>query len=233
MVEQGRPHESDWAAAFDQMTSQWADLESSPIDYTDWASQFKRMSAQQAALDTAGLWRSAPADLLTICGVHHRETAHSSALAWLCSDSETHGLGALFLRELLALAGEADHPTGPFEVGTEVVRANSRADLVAESMDVTLILEIKLDANESPRQCQRLYEDWHGTPGLRLLFVTPTGRAPVTTTSLAAAAAWRTAPWRRVLQALDRAVTISERPPTDVVAQYRQTLHRLYGRRSG
>ncbi|MET8832922.1 PD-(D/E)XK nuclease family protein [Micromonospora sp. NPDC004540] len=226
---------SSWPAAFAAASEAWqwrVHPNSRPlVDSEDWDRLFDTMRAAQEAAEQAGRWRREPLDLLTICGVHRRELSHSAALAWLCDPEADHGLGDRLLRRLLHLAGGEVEMTASVAVTTEVVCSRSRADVAVESDSWTLVLEVKIDAPESDRQCQRLFEDWQDAPEARFLFITPTGRPPRTANTPEAIAAWRCASWRKVLEALSSAIDESDGTVTTAVSQYRQTLHRLYGKR--
>ncbi len=59
------------------------------------------------------------------------------------------------------------------------------------------MIENKLDAGEQPDQCERLYWSWAAEPGdTRWVFLTPTGRPPITARSEPARSAWRTMSYR-------------------------------------
>ncbi|MFE9959172.1 PD-(D/E)XK nuclease family protein [Micromonospora sp. NPDC005299] len=224
---------SSWPAAFAAVSEAWKrhiQAKSRPsVDSEDWDRLFDTMRVGQEAAEQSGRWRREPLDLLTICGVHRRELSHSAALAWLCDPEADHGLGDRLLLRLLHLAGGEVESTASVSVTTEVVCSQSRADVAVESDSWALVLEVKIDAPESDQQCQRLFEDWQDAPEARFLFITPTGRPPRTADTQEAIAAWRRASWRKVLEALDSA--IDGRTVTTAVSQYRQTLHRLYGKR--
>ena len=69
----------------------------------------------------------------------------------------------------------------------------ARADIVLSGDGATIVIENKVDAEEGFEQSERLYWSWADLPTeTRWLFLSPTGRSPVTATSLAALAAWRT-----------------------------------------
>ncbi|MEU2614130.1 PD-(D/E)XK nuclease family protein [Micromonospora sp. NPDC007271] len=223
-----------WPATFAAVSEAWRHIRTdtrASVANGDWDRLFDTMRAGQEALEQPGWWRREPLDLLTICGVHRRELSHSAALAWLCDPEADHGLGERFLRRLLRLAGVEVEITDSVSVATEVICSRSRADVAVESDSWTLVLEVKIDAPEADQQCQRLFEDWQAGPDPRFLFITPTGRSPRTANTPEAIAAWRRASWRQVLEALDSAIDESDGAVKTAVSQYRQTLHRLYGKR--
>jgi hypothetical protein len=171
--------------------------------------------------------------MMSVCGFHRKELAHGSALRWLCDPAGSHGLGSLFLSGVLAATGNRLQITGDTTASTEVPRELSRADVVVNGHQWTLVMELKIDAAESENQCQRLYDDWRTDPDVRWLFVTLSGRAPTTTTTAQAARAWQSLSWSRVLNILDEATTATDRGTPDVpaVAEYRRTLQQLTRRR--
>ena len=97
--------------------------------------------------------------------------------------------------------------------------------------DWTLVAELKIDAIESERQCQRLYEDWRTDPGVRLVLITLSGRAPNSASTAEAVQAWNRLSWAAVLDAIDEAVRSTSTPEAPAVAEYRRTLRRLVRRR--
>lgn len=223
-------HPTSWADVYAALAHAWAEI-ASDDDVAAWRRQLTEMEANQLRLRLAGRWRRDPADLLFVCSVHRRELIHSAVLAWLCEPGADHGLADRFLRGLLELGGAVTDLELTVDVRTEVSRETSRADLVVQTDAWTLVLELKIDAGEQAAQCQRLYDDWAAEPGVRLMFITPTGRAPSTAYTPAAHRAWQPVAWRQVLEALERAVTDAGTSATSAVTQYLQTLHRLYGRR--
>jgi hypothetical protein len=50
------------------------------------------MAVEQQRLQQQGRWTRGAADLMTICGLHRKELAHSAALRWLCDPHCRHGL---------------------------------------------------------------------------------------------------------------------------------------------
>ncbi len=165
--------------------------------------RFAEIKGEANAIIDAGLWVSGPSDLLSVLGRQRDELTHSRILGWLLSPTGGHGLGRRFLRTLLdhVWPGEGLLQSGVVTVGIEVTRSaadefglsrEARADVVLVGEDVTVVIENKLDAGEQVDQCERLYWAWADQPTeVRWLFLTPTGREPVTTSSAAARAAWR------------------------------------------
>jgi hypothetical protein len=239
-VRAGTPNADDrvtWDQRLIGLRHAWQDVPAEPTDdqvVAAWQTRLTQMRATMLQMRRQHRWTRGPTDLLSICGVQRRETAHSAALAWLCDPEAGHGLKSTFLAALLALTGEPATMTEPVRVATEVMRDQSRADLVAQAPAWALVVETKIDADESPNQCQRLFEDWRDEPGLRMLLITPTGRPPRTTSTAPARDAWRSTSWQRVTGLLTHAIaTAAPNVPGAVAAsEYARTLQRLFGRRS-
>jgi hypothetical protein len=104
----------------------------------------------------------------------------------------------------------------------------ARADIVLQGDGVTIVIENKVDAGEGIDQCERLYWAWAAEPGdVRWVFLTPTGRPPVTATSEAARAAWRTlgyADVREILAAVIEGVADNRAIGRPTAVQYLATL---------
>lgn len=161
------------------------------------------MRARMGDLARRGRWASGPHDLLSVVGLNRWELAHSAALAWLCSPQASHGLGSAFLDALIGFTGEPLDTSGPVLCRTEVARSNSRADVVVEGPGWVLVIEVKVDAGEQPRQAQRLYEDWNDDGEARFLYLTRHGMPPATAES-ASLNEWTSMPWRTVRSLLAR-----------------------------
>ena len=212
---------------FAELATEWRGLSvATAIPAED---RFRAMSSEARAIRAAGGWVTGPADLLTILGRHRDELFHSRLLAWLLRPSGRHGLGHGLLRALLDTVwpGErlADEAT-PVVVELERTRSGTseatedaleaRADIVVYLDDLVVVIENKLDAGEQPGQCERLYWAWaNEATEVRWLFLTPTGRAPATATSTEAMAAWRTASYPQVREALGAAIAGTSERPSD------------------
>ncbi len=223
-----------WSAKFAALAEEWHALcANEAVNVAGWHQRFTVMKTEYGRLRQHGRWTRGPADLMSICGVHRKELAHSSALRWLCDPVGSHGLSDRFLAGLLAATGDPLHISDDTIASTEISRELSRADVVVYGDRWTLVMELKIDAAESQTQCQRLYDDWAMDPGVRWVFITPSGRAPTTTTTDRAAQAWRSLSWSGVLRILDDAVRATDGsvPEARAVAEYRRTLRRLTGRR--
>jgi hypothetical protein len=186
---------------FQQMMAEWILIAKKPPP--DLA-RFDQVKAEADAAIAAGSWTSGPGDLLSILGRQRDELTHSRIIGWLLVPTNQHGLGRRFLDAFVSALwpGDALLRSGPVRVEIEMTRSASddvgdvraaRADIVLSGDGVTVLIENKLDAGEQPDQCERLYWAWVGEPvDTRWVFLSPTGRAPVTATSEGARAAWRT-----------------------------------------
>ena len=64
----------------------------------------------------------------------------------------------------------------------EVPKARSRADIVFTSSEITLVIEVKVNARERENQCDDLYSDYYDKPRPYFVFLTPDGKKPVSAT---------------------------------------------------
>ncbi|MCA9527972.1 MAG: PD-(D/E)XK nuclease family protein [Myxococcales bacterium] len=151
-------------------------------DVEAWEHRLSDMLAEQARIVEAGDWTTGRADLLAVVGRARRETIHCAVLAWLLNPVGAHGLGGRFLAALLRhLSVDAPSGLARTRCQTEVVGELSRADLIVQAPDFLIVIEAKVDAIERPQQCADLRQDWQDDKGqVVFVFLTPTGRAPVT-----------------------------------------------------
>lgn len=190
---------------FEQVRQEWLEITHlSPID----ALRFEEVKHEADALVVAGLWTSGPGDMLSILGRQRDELAHSRLIAWLMVPTNRHGLGRAVLTAFLDAIwpGEALMRSGPVVVDLEVPGSGidengrmreARADIVLRGDGVTVVIENKVDAGEQHEQCARLYWSWAGEPGeVRWVFLTPSGRAPLTTAADPVKSAWCTMSYR-------------------------------------
>ncbi len=207
-------------ARFRKVLAEWQRITELPTPSVD---RFAEVKREASALIAAGRWTSGPSDMLSVLGRQRDELIHSRLIAWLLVPTNQHGLGRAVLSRLVEhlWPGERLLESGAVTAQTEVNGGGldeagtwheARADIVLTGDGVTVIIENKLDAGEQPDQCERQYWAWAAEPGdIRWVFLTPSGRSPMTVTSDAAKAAWRTlsyADLRRILaSALDDAGT--------------------------
>jgi hypothetical protein len=200
---------------FQELRTEWSAMtELPPPDRV----RFDEVRLEAEAIIEAGLWSSGPADMLTVLGRHRDELMHSRMISWLLVPTHRHGLGRAFLTGLLdrlwpgdllmrsgAVLAETEVSLSALDEGGRLREA--RADIVIQGEGPIVVIENKLDAGEGSEQCERLYWAWAAEPGeVRWVFLTPTGRQPVTATSDSARAAWRTLAYADVREILSSAL---------------------------
>lgn len=201
--------------------------------------RFADVKRQADILIDSGRWTSGPSDMLSVLGRQRDELIHSRLIGWMLVPTNRHGLGRSFLSGFLgAIApGEDLSGIGTVRVDTEVSSTGldqdgasqiARADIVVRGDGLTIVIENKLDAGEQPDQCERLYWAWRSEPGdTRWVFLSPTGRAPVTTSSEEARRAWLTLSYAEVHDLVERALAQganANAPGRPTVTQYLSTL---------
>ena len=96
--------------------------------------------------------------------------------------------------------------------------------------DATIVIENKVDANESPRQCDILFERFEEDPGARFIFLTPSGRRPDTATG-DAAEAFAAISYARLRDALAEALSarvVGSTSARHIAEDYLRTLRREF-----
>ncbi len=205
---------------------------------------FVEVKRQADGLVDAGLWTSGPRDMLSVLGRQRDELTHSRIIGWLLVPTNQHGLGREFLNRFVESLwpGERLLLSGPVFVETEVTRSGpddsnvlreARADIVIRGEDATVVIENKLDAGEQPGQCERLYWAWADRPGdTRWVFLSPSGRAPLTAVSAVSKSAWQTMSYAHLRGILAEAAEAATPMPTigrSTAVQYLATLARAVG----
>lgn len=226
-------------ARFGVVRAEWLAITRPPVPDV---ARFADLKREADAIIDAGAWVSGPEDLLSVIGRRGDELAHSRVIAWLLNPTGRHGLGRRFLRTLLddVWPGEGLMMSGLVSVDVEATRSaadeigslhEARADIVVTGEDATLVIENKVYAGEGTDQCERLYWSWADRPTeTRWLFLSPTGRKPVTATSPQALAAWRTLSYQDLnglLGATVRHAADADSVGAATVRQYLATLVRL------
>lgn len=176
----------------------------------------------EARLISEGRWTAGPATLFGALRLTNNEVLNCRVLAWLLDPMAPHGLGATVLSSLLDyLSPRTDEvlPTTPGGVeraviDTEVLRDNSRADLVIVGSGWTIIVEAKLGAFEQPAQGQRLAADW---PDAVYVFLTRAG-APMRTTGQSE---WAPMRWTDMRGLVRAALAAASDPRTAAMATAR------------
>lgn len=155
-----------------------------PADTGAWQRAISVMLPKYLSIRRAGRWQRGPSDFFGVLGISRSELAHCSMIAWLLDPEGRHGLGRTFLDLLIErFLPNLDHRAMKVRsVNTEVQRFETRADIVVWGDTATLVFEAKVDAAEGWNQCDRLFDRFSEEPGARFIFLTPSGRAPVTAT---------------------------------------------------
>jgi hypothetical protein len=153
-----------------------------------WAEAFDTIAREERHLRAEGRWVHGRDDMFAVLGVERAEIRHSAIIAWLLDPCARHGLGTTFLERLLrrAFPEQVFGDLSGARPTCEVTRGDCRADIVVWMNDATVVVENKVDAEESPQQCDILYERFIENVGARFIFLTPKGRAPATATGEAA-----------------------------------------------
>lgn len=187
-----------------------------------WERTMGAMAAELAQLRSAAKWQTGPSDFLGVVGRSRDELTHSTLLGWLLDSSGRHGLESRLTDALLCAVGLTPKEEDRFVVRLEVSGESSRADLVLVTGDVELVIENKIDAMEQPFQCKRLARDH--PDACALIFLTPTGRSPITAGS---EHRWHSLRWSLIADLLEAALQQSEPAPARYIAEdYLATLRR-------
>jgi PD-(D/E)XK nuclease superfamily len=186
--------------------------------------RFRALKAGADEIIRSGRWVSGPDDLMSVLGRQRDEVMHSRVIAWLLRPTGRHGLGSRFLDAVVSHVWPDEEPLRSVlvTVETETTRSaaddagearEARADIVIYGDSSTIVIENKVDAGEGIDQCERLYWSWADQPTeTRWLFLSPTGRAPVTATSAAARSAWRTISYAELRGLLEKVLAAAGEP---------------------
>jgi hypothetical protein len=199
-----------------QMSEEWnAVLASSTDDQAvlaDWEQSIDSMRREADSLRDQGLWRGGHRTLMHALGVQHREVFLTAGLAWLLAPDGWHGLGSRALSGLIRQLGLPSAVSHPVSVAVEETRSGgeTRADLVVRMPGVTLLIEVKVYADEQPGQCDRLAEAWADEKPT-LVFLTLDGRLPYT--AVTSAGLWHQLAWPQVAAVIADAARASDCAP--------------------
>lgn len=202
-----------------------------------WKEALGELIAKRAMLVERGEWhRHGPGDLLSLAGFGRTELAHTAVLGWLCSSAREHGLGSAFLDGVLVEVGLEPVPPADrklVRVTTEETRAHRRADVIVRFPGCTLVIEAKVDADESPDQCDDLFTLFADEPDVQFVFLTPSGRKPTTASGEAAEAfvALSFHQVRALLAGLVAAPSVAEARGASAVRSYFHTLEAQFPER--
>ena len=148
-----------------------------PTGPASWDLEFESVAAEYEGLRRAGNWVYGPQDFFGILKIGRSELAHSAILAWLMNPDARHGFGRRFLDVLVSQCWP-DLNLDSLRVRSvdrEVQGAETRADIIVWGDIASLVFEVKVDAGEELRQCDRLYERFSSEPGARFIYLTPPG----------------------------------------------------------
>lgn len=176
-----------------------------------WTEHFESMREEMAGLKSAGRWRSGPRTLLRQLEVHHNEVILCRALSWILTPDAWHTLGDRFLRRFLLHLGLSAEHADHARISIEEVRGPTRADIVIRTGDATVVIEAKVLAPESERQCDRLAEAWQDESPT-FVFLSPAGLPPTSATN--SQDEWSAMSWREVADLAESALGQDSPPDT-------------------
>lgn len=167
-----------WGRSVDQQQSHRITTELEQVNV--WQDTFRKLRGQKEGLRKKYLWYSGRPDLLAIIGRTRRELFHSAMIAWLADPGAPTGLGSAFLRQLLYEVGAeyTEEELDFVQIACEATGARQRTDLLIQGETFTVAIEVKVDSGEGRNQCLRMYKDYQHYPGVRFVFLTPSGREP-------------------------------------------------------
>ena len=227
-----------WQTHVRAMAQQWSEISArrTGVLVAAWQRAMSEMRRRHDRLVADGLWLTGPSDFLAIADLARHENTHSRMLEWLLTPTARHGLGCELLGRLIShcTGKPAPAPLAVTNVKFSQWRNDREADLVVWGEELTLVIENKVDADEQPRQCEELYENFRNEIAPLFLFLTPDGRQPRTATTPAAQRAFNTISWRELRAMIE--TTLGERRPgaraadaVDVVVNYLRTLEEQFG----
>lgn len=167
------------------LQTEWAVLDViRTLDPMMWDRAISEMLAEYTDIRRAGRWQRGAYDFFGVLRISRSELHHCSMIAWLLDPEGRHGLGRAFLDRLIARYIPDVDPSKlrVRSVDTEVQRLETRADIIVWGDTATLIIEAKVDAGEGWQQCDRLFERFSEEQGSQFVFLTPSGRSPLTAT---------------------------------------------------
>ncbi len=186
-----------------RLQSEWREAQTAA-----WATGLAVAEAEYRLLCSHDLWQESPADFFWVVGIGRKELQHSRMLGWLLDPKQGHGLGATFAEAMLRLAvGKRPERITVRSVRREETRwtqagCETRADLVVYGDGFILVIEVKVDADEQCRQCDRLIECFGTRDGVSYVFLSPDSKPPVTDTN----GRFQTVHWWQVRRALEEAL---------------------------
>lgn len=190
-----------WKQDLARMQHAWVAISGvrmAPPSVGAWQAALDRVSSEMAELKVRGHWTSEHADLLHVARIADDELIHSNLVAWLLKPTAPHGFGGALLRDLAREFWDLDVPNADAavvsrEVSRDDETGRRRADIIVDVGWITLVVENKVWARESKRQCEDLFRLWTERRKGEVLFLLLSldGRRPVSTVTDEARSAWR------------------------------------------
>lgn len=226
----------DWTRDICLMEGEWVGVERRVrARVAAWEPEIEALAAEENRLREKGLWVHGRDEYLGVLGLEGDERTHSRVIRWLLDPCAHHGLGTRVLSGVLdaTLPCELD-PTclstlGSARVTCEFPRGGAFIDIHVAAPGLTLVIENKVGAPESDRQCDSYFELFRDEPGARFIFLTPTGYRP-DSASGPAIAAFRPLAYRQIRRILSEALAAT---PTgargrSIAEDYLRTLDREF-----
>lgn len=106
-------------------------------------------------------------NIFTLCNVGHDELKNCAILAWLLDEKASHGIGNTFLKNILDFAASANEKAISSDLLENYITRTeycpnsdeeNRVDIVCESGNFLLYIEVKIDSAEHGSQTKRYYD---------------------------------------------------------------------------
>lgn len=205
-----------------------------PTDNVALSDLFNNLRAPMISVEAAGLFGNP----WTAAMLRRDEVRIASILSWFLDPNGGHGCGASLLMYILGRAASAlrdGFPVAPSTgciVSTEVCPDGDRENRVDIQVDDTrffLVIEVKIDAPEQPRQLER-YCEIAASRAARarhwaVIFLTIDGRAPVTVTNHAASIV--PLAWKDLASALRHASQTASQTPRFLASSFATFISKL------
>jgi hypothetical protein len=170
------------AQRFATILEEWRPIQRRRVrSISDWEGMLLLIAEDETRLRDRGAWRHGPDDYLGVLGRSRDELVHSAMVAWLLDPCGKHGLGTAVLGGVLSSAFGVETVTanlGRARTSCEVPLDEGRLDIVVEAPGLYLVIENKVDAEESDRQCQ-YYFDHVLRRDKQFILLSPDGREAV------------------------------------------------------
>jgi hypothetical protein len=168
---------------FERVRAEWDQVVAcAHSEVAQWKHDFARLTQEEAALRAQGRWVGGRDDLFGVVGIQRAEIRHTAMIGWLLDPCMRHGLGAEFLKLFLSSVSiqALDSEMLEARIACEVFSEGSRADIVVWLPSSTVVIEAKIDAGESPKQCKLMRERFAHSVGAEFVFLSVSGGAPET-----------------------------------------------------